>query len=103
MEGLLLFFCGIDIAKRSHEASVIAVDGKPLLDSIIITNIQEDCDKLFSLFEWWNINRFDAPNKLVAFAGLYVKVTQSGEFARTKQKLSKSDSPDLQQAVWIAA
>ena len=36
-----------------------------------------------------DIHRFDAPGKLVAFAGLDVKVTQSGEFTGTKQKISK--------------
>lgn len=29
-----MFHCGIDIAKRNHEASVIDAEGKPLLDSI---------------------------------------------------------------------
>jgi len=41
MGGFLLFYCGIDIAKRNHEASVIDADGKPLLDSITVTNTQE--------------------------------------------------------------
>jgi len=50
-----LFYCGIDIAKRNHEASVIDAEGKPLLDSITITNTQEGCEKLFSLFERLNI------------------------------------------------
>lgn len=54
-EGLLLFYCGIDIAKRNHEASVIDAEGKPLLDSITISNTQEGCEKLFSLFERLNI------------------------------------------------
>ena len=52
-----MFYCGIDIAKRSHEASVIDAEGKPLLDSITITNTQEGCEKLFSLFERLNIAR----------------------------------------------
>jgi transposase len=51
MGGFLLFYCGIDIAKHNHEASVIDADGKPLLDSITITNTQEGCEKLFSLFK----------------------------------------------------
>lgn len=50
-----MFYCGIDIAKRNHEASVIDPEGKPLLDSITITNTQEGCEKLFSLFERLNI------------------------------------------------
>jgi len=55
MGWLLLFYCGIDIAKRNHEASVIDAEEKPLLDSITITNTQEGC-KLFSLFERLNIS-----------------------------------------------
>lgn len=49
------------------------------------------------------INRFDTPNKLVAFAGLDVKVTQSGEFEGTKQHISKRGSPYLQRAIWLTA
>ena len=54
-----MFYCGIDIAKRNHEASVIDTEGKPLLDSITITNTQEGCEKLFSLFERLNIDKAD--------------------------------------------
>ena len=54
-----MFYCGIDIAKRNHEASVIDVEGKPLLDSITITNTQEGCEKLFSLFERLGIKNAD--------------------------------------------
>jgi len=54
-----LFYCGIDIAKRNHEASVIDTEGKPLLDSITITNTQEGCEKLFSLFERLSIAKAD--------------------------------------------
>ena len=50
-----------------------------------------------------DINRFDAPNKLVAFAGLDVKVSQSGEFIGTKNKISKRGSPYLRRAIWLAA
>lgn len=52
-----MFYCGIDIAKRNHEASVIDAEGKPLLDSITLTNTQEGCEKLFSLFERLNIGK----------------------------------------------
>lgn len=52
-----MFYCGIDIAKRNHEASVIDADGKPLLDSVTITNTQEGCEKLFSLFERLSIDK----------------------------------------------
>lgn len=55
------------------------------------------------LSEIGDIHRFDAPNKLVAFAGLDVKVTQSGEFTGTRQKISKRGSPYLRRAIWLAA
>ena len=55
------------------------------------------------LSEIGDINRFDAPNKLVAFAGLDVKVSQSGEFIGTKNKISKRRSPYLRRAIWLAA
>jgi len=59
MGGFFLFYCGIDIAKRNHEASVIDAEGKPLLDSISITNTQEGCDKLYTLFERLDIVKND--------------------------------------------
>lgn len=55
------------------------------------------------LGEIGDIHRFDAPNKLVAFAGLDVKVSQSGEFSGTRQKISKRGSPYLRRAIWLAA
>jgi transposase len=55
------------------------------------------------LSEIGDINRFDAPGKLVAFAGLDVKVNQSGEFSGTKNKISKRGSPYLRRAIWLAA
>ena len=50
-----------------------------------------------------DIHRFDAPGKLVAFAGLDVKVSQSGEFTGSRQKISKRGSPYLRRAIWMAA
>jgi len=55
------------------------------------------------LSEIGDIHRFDAPGKLVAFAGLDVKVNQSGEFMGTKNKISKRGSPYLRRAIWLAA
>lgn len=52
---ILLFYCGIDIAKLNHEASVIDAEGNPLLDRI--TFAQEGCEKLFSLFERLRIGK----------------------------------------------
>ena len=50
-----------------------------------------------------DINRFNAPNKLVAFAGLDVRVNQSGEFSGTRNKISKRGSPYLRRAIWLAS
>ena len=55
------------------------------------------------LSEAGDIHRFDAPNKLAAFAGLDVRVTQYGEFIGTRQEISKRGSPYLRKAVWLAA
>ena len=55
------------------------------------------------LGEIGDIHRFDAPNKLVAFAGLDVRVSQSGEFTGTRQRISKRGSPYLRRAIWLAA
>jgi transposase len=71
----------------------------------VITTIPGIGDTLGAVIvsEIGDIHRFDAPNKLVAFAGLDVKVTQSGEFSGTKQHISKRGSPYLRRAIWLAA
>ena len=55
------------------------------------------------LSEIGDIHRFDSPAKLVAFAGLDVRVNQSGEFTGTRNKISKRGSPYLRRAIWLAA
>ncbi len=50
-----------------------------------------------------DINRFDRPNQLVAYAGLDVTVKQSGEFSGTRNRISKRGSPYLRRAIWLAA
>lgn len=50
-----------------------------------------------------DIERFDSPAKLVAFAGLDASVSQSGEYTGTSGKLSKRGSPYLRRAIWMAA
>lgn len=54
--GFLLFYCGIDIAKNNHEASIIDEKGKRLIESIAFSNSQRGCEKLFKLFEKFEIN-----------------------------------------------
>jgi len=70
-----------------------------------ITTISGIGDTLGAIIvsEIGDIHRFDAPSKLVAFAGLDVKVNQSGEFSSTRNKISKRGSPNLRRAIWLAA
>jgi transposase len=55
------------------------------------------------LAEIGDVDRFDAPEKLVAFAGLDPSVHQSGQFHAEQMTLSKRGSPYLRRAVWLAA
>jgi len=50
-----------------------------------------------------NITRFATPQKLQAFAGMDPRVTQSGQFSGTDNKISKRGSPYLRRALYIAA
>jgi transposase len=50
-----------------------------------------------------DINRFDSPEKLAAFAGIDPSVKQSGEFNGTKNHMSKRGSPYLRRALYLAA
>lgn len=50
-----------------------------------------------------DISKFDAPRKLVAFAGLDATVTQSGEFEAAHNVMSKRGSPYLRKAIFQAA
>jgi len=54
-----MFYCGIDIAKHKHEASVIGQTGNALLDSISFPNTKEGCEKLLALFERIGVVRED--------------------------------------------
>ncbi len=50
-----------------------------------------------------DINRFNSPSKLVAYAGLDATVSQSGEYESTTNRLSKRGSPYLRKALYQAA
>ena len=52
-----MYYCGIDIAKYKHEATVIDKTGKALLDSISFSNSAEGCKKLMALFERLSITK----------------------------------------------
>ena len=55
------------------------------------------------LGEIGDINRFDNPSKLVAYAGLDATVSQSGEYECSANHLSKRGSPYLRKALYQAA
>ena len=50
-----------------------------------------------------DISRFESAPKLVAYAGLDVRVSQSGQFTGTQMKISKRGSSYLRRAIWMAA
>jgi len=55
------------------------------------------------LGEIGDIHRFDAPEKLVAYAGIDATVYQSGNFEATETHMSKRGSPFLRVALWQTA
>ena len=50
-----------------------------------------------------DIERFESPDKLAAFAGIDPSVVQSGNFTGTRSRMSKRGSPYLRRAIWLAA
>lgn len=55
------------------------------------------------LAEIGDVNRFDAPEKLVAYAGIDATVYQTGQFEARQMHMSKRGSPYLRHALWQAA
>lgn len=55
------------------------------------------------LSEIGDIQRFNSPAKLAAFAGIDPSVKQSGDFTGTRVHMSKRGSPYLRRAIWLAA
>ena len=55
------------------------------------------------LSEIGDINRFDKPKQLIAYAGMDPSVKQSGNFVGTESHMSKRGSPYLRRAIWLAA
>lgn len=51
-----MFYVGIDIAKKNHEASIIDSNGKLLDKSISFSNSESGCNKLLTLFEKFEAN-----------------------------------------------
>lgn len=50
-----------------------------------------------------DIQKFDSPSKLLAYAGLDTSIMQSGQFLGTQGKISKRGSPLLRRAFYLAA
>ncbi|NLM72127.1 MAG: IS110 family transposase, partial [Synergistaceae bacterium] len=55
------------------------------------------------LAEIGDIDRFDSPKKLVAYAGLDPQLKQSGAFEGNRTRISKRGSPSLRRAFWMSA
>jgi len=55
------------------------------------------------LGEIGEVDRFDTPAKLVAYAGIDATIRQSGEFNGTNSRMSKRGSPYLRRALYQAA
>lgn len=55
------------------------------------------------LSEIGDINRFESPAKLVAYAGIDASVHQTGQFIASTAHMSKRGSPYLRQALWLSA
>jgi transposase len=55
------------------------------------------------LAEIGDVQRFAAPEKLVAYAGIDPTVYQSGQFTASQTRMSKRGSPYLRHALWQAA
>ena len=55
------------------------------------------------LSEFGDINRFDKPSQLVAYAGIDATVSQSGEFEGNHNVMSKRGSPYLRKSLFQAA
>lgn len=55
------------------------------------------------LAEIGDVQRFDSPEKLVAYAGIDATVYQTGQFEASESHMSKRGSPYLRHALWQAA
>ena len=105
-----MHYCGIDIAKYKHEATVIDESGKALLDSISFANTKEGCEKLLALFERLSISKAElligmeatghywlSVHAFLLELGYEVKVInpiQSEAFRKMYIRQTKSDSKD---------
>ncbi len=73
--------------------------------NVKLTSIPGIGDKLapIILAEIGDINNFDKPSKLTAFAGIDPSENQSGQKSSSNEKTSKSGSPHLRHAIYTAS
>lgn len=95
-----IIFIENQLEDLEKEISKLLIETSPIITSII--GIGEVLGAII-VGEIGDISRFDSAPKLVAFAGLDVKVYQSGQFLGTQNKISKRGSPYLRRAIWTAA
>jgi len=105
-----MFYVGIDIAKKNHEASIIDFDGKILGKSISFSNSQAGCEKLISLLDKFEV---DSSNVIIGmeatghyWVSLYsylsdlgftvyvINPIQSSAFRKMYIRQTKNDSKD---------
>jgi transposase len=108
--GYFVFYCGIDIAKNKHEASIIDQNGKELTKSISFSNSQTGLEKLLLLFEkleiskenvvigmeatghyWLSVYAFLIEND---FSAKVINPIQSEDFRKMYIRQTKNDSKD---------
>ena len=69
-----MYYCGIDIAKYKHEATVIDESDRIFLNSISFPNTKEGCEKLFALFERLNISKEELLIRMEAIGHYWLSV-----------------------------
>lgn len=114
---------GIKIMKDATSFTIKQIIRQIIFIEEQIQTLDIEIDKLYSTFnsylttipgigktlapvilaEIGDINKFDSPNKLVAFAGCDPSQNQSGNMSSTNEKTSKRGSPHLRHALHTAS
>lgn len=105
-----MFYIGIDIAKKNHEASIIDSNGELLNKSISFSNSQAGCSKLISMLEKFQANSSNSIIGMEATGHYWVSVysylidlgftvyvinpIQSDAFRKMYIRQTKNDSKD---------
>jgi transposase len=89
------------LAKLESEIDALAKD---IEEYIIIKSIPGIGEKIAAtiISEIGEIDRFNDPKKLVAFAGVDPSVFESGKFSATKNRITKRGSSRLRHALYMA-